>query len=149
MTAAFERARFPIILMKGRGKSTTRNAILKNGSLLLKSKAITSSPNGARLYNDHAHPEYSTPECSSLFDLVAHDKSRRTYPSTVCRNTQPETRKTGAFITRIIPISMGIVTVATINYLMAREVPFETLKQGIMPFFITRQIFAGAGKIGI
>ena len=32
---------------------------------------------------------------------------------------------------------------------MAREVPFETLKQGIMPFFITRQIFAGAGKLGI
>ena len=32
---------------------------------------------------------------------------------------------------------------------MAREVPFETLKHGIMPFFITRQIFAGAGKLGI
>ena len=31
--------------------------------------------NGARLYNDHAHPEYSTPECRSLFELVAHDKA--------------------------------------------------------------------------
>ena len=31
--------------------------------------------NGARLYNDHAHPEYSTPECANLFELVAHDLS--------------------------------------------------------------------------
>src|SRR5512142_3248461 len=31
--------------------------------------------NGARLYNDHGHPEYSTPECRSLFDLVAHDRA--------------------------------------------------------------------------
>src|SRR5262249_46480231 len=31
--------------------------------------------NGARLYNDHGHPEYSTPECSNLQDLVAHDRA--------------------------------------------------------------------------
>ena len=33
-------------------------------------------PNGARFYNDHTHPEYSTPECRSLRDLVAHDRHR-------------------------------------------------------------------------
>src|SRR5437660_1256422 len=31
--------------------------------------------NGARLYNDHGHPEYATPECSNLRDLVAHDRA--------------------------------------------------------------------------
>ena len=31
--------------------------------------------NGARLYNDHGHPEYATPECASLLDLVTHDKA--------------------------------------------------------------------------
>ena len=40
--------------------------------------------NGARLYNDHAHPEYSTPECRSLFQLVAHDKAGRADTAAVC-----------------------------------------------------------------
>ena len=31
--------------------------------------------NGARFYNDHAHPEYSTPECATLMDIIAQDKA--------------------------------------------------------------------------
>src|SRR4249920_2342461 len=32
-------------------------------------------PNGARYYVDHAHPEYSTPECASALELVCADKA--------------------------------------------------------------------------
>src|SRR6266496_2954300 len=32
-------------------------------------------PNGARYYVDHAHPEYSTPECATARELVIHDKA--------------------------------------------------------------------------
>jgi len=104
--------------------------------------------NGARLYNDHAHPEYSTPECSNLFDLVAHDKAGERI---LHRCAETRTQKLGKRVllyknnTDFHGHSYGCHD----NYLMAREVPFETLKQGIMPFFITRQIFAGAGKLGI
>ena len=104
--------------------------------------------NGARLYNDHAHPEYSTPECRSLFQLVAHDKAgeRILHQCTVRRS-----QKLGQQVllyknnTDFHGHSYGCHD----NYLMRRDIPFDYLKESIMPFFVTRQIFAGAGKVGI
>ena len=104
--------------------------------------------NGARLYNDHAHPEYSTPECSSLFDLVAHDKAGERILHR-CAETRSQNLGKRVLLYKNNTDFHGHSYGCHDNYLMAREVPFETLKQGIMPFFITRQIFAGAGKIGI
>lgn len=104
--------------------------------------------NGARLYNDHAHPEYSTPECSSLFDLVAHDKAGERILQR-CAETRSEELGKRVLLYKNNTDFHGHSYGCHDNYLMARAVPFETLKQGIMPFFITRQIFAGAGKLGI
>lgn len=104
--------------------------------------------NGARLYNDHAHPEYSTPECQNLFDLVAHDKAgERILQKCAERRSQELGERVILYKnnTDFYGHSYGCHD----NYLMAREVPFDYLKTCILPFFVTRQIFAGAGKIGI
>jgi len=104
--------------------------------------------NGARLYNDHAHPEYSTPECQSIFDLVAHDKAgeRILHKCAVRRSKELEQR---VILYKNNTDFYGHSYGCHDNYLMAREVPFDYLKASILPFFVTRQIFAGAGKIGI
>ena len=104
--------------------------------------------NGARLYNDHAHPEYSTPECCSLFDLVAHDKAGERILQR-CAETRSETLGKRVLLYKNNTDFHGHSYGCHDNYLMAREVPFEYLKECILPFFVTRQIFAGAGKLGI
>ncbi len=104
--------------------------------------------NGARLYNDHAHPEYSTPECQNLFDLVAHDKAGERILHKCAERRSNELGQRVLLYknnTDFYGHSYGCHD----NYLMAREVPFSYLKASILPFFVTRQIFAGAGKIGI
>ena len=104
--------------------------------------------NGSRLYNDHAHPEYSTPECQNLFELVAHDKAGERI-LTQCAEQRHE--NSGQIIelyknnTDFSGHSYGCHD----NYLMERQVPFNYLKSSLLPFLVTRQIYAGAGKIGI
>ncbi len=104
--------------------------------------------NGARLYNDHAHPEYSTPECQSLFQLVAHDKAgERILQQCSIRRSEKSGKRVLLYKnnTDFHGHSYGCHD----NYLMRRDIPFDYLKESIMPFFVTRQIFAGAGKVGI
>ena len=104
--------------------------------------------NGARLYNDHAHPEYSTPECQSLFDLVAHDKAGEQILQE-CAERRSQELGERVILYKNNTDFYGHSYGCHDNYLMDRDVPFDYLKTSILPFFITRQIFAGAGKIGI
>ncbi len=103
--------------------------------------------NGARLYHDHAHPEYSTPECKTLRDLVAHDKAGERI---VWHCAQARARQSGRAIsiyknnTDYHGMSYGTHE----NYLVKRDLPFEWLVTALLPFFATRPIFAGAGKVG-
>jgi len=120
--------------------------------------------NGARLYNDHGHPEYATPECRRLRDLVAHDKagerivlaaaqalSATRRPASRGRPGEDEERPFNGEVsiyknnTDFHGMSYGCHE----GYLVPREVPFEALFRGVLPFFVTRQIFAGAGKVGV
>ena len=104
--------------------------------------------NGARLYNDHAHPEYSTAECRNLFQLVAHDKGgERILQQCAVRRSQKLSKRVLLYKnnTDFHGHSYGCHD----NYLMRRDIPFEYLKESIIPFLITRQIFAGAGKVGV
>lgn len=105
--------------------------------------------NGARLYNDHGHPEYSTPECASLLDLVAHDKAgeRIVLAAARARSEQPGVGQVHIFKnnTDFHGSSYGTHE----NYLIPRETPFAQLLSGLLPFFATRIIYAGAGKLGI
>ena len=106
-------------------------------------------PNGARLYNDHGHPEYSTPECGSLLDLVAHDRAGERIMQD-CANRRMA-RSGGKLVamyknnTDFHGASYGTHE----SYQIRRDTPFDDLLRGILPFFVTRQIFAGAGKVGV
>lgn len=106
--------------------------------------------NGARFYNDHAHPEYSTPECTTLREIVAHDKAGERIVAECARRRNmklPEDQELRLYKnnTDFVGHSYGCHD----NYLMRRDVPWDRLVGGVLPFLVTRQIFAGAGKIGI
>ena len=106
--------------------------------------------NGARFYNDHAHPEYSTPECTTLRQLVAHEKAGERILAECARRRNlklPDGQEVRLFKnnTDFAGHSYGCHD----NYLMRRDLPWDQLVAGVLPFLITRQIFAGAGKMGI
>ena len=106
--------------------------------------------NGARFYNDHAHPEYSTPECTTLRQLVAHEKAGERILAECARRRNlklPEGQEVRLFKnnTDFAGHSYGCHD----NYLIRRDLPWDRLVAGVLPFLITRQIFAGTGKIGI
>ena len=106
--------------------------------------------NGARFYNDHAHPEYSTPECTNLRTLVAQDKAGERILMECARRRNlklPEGQEVRLYKnnTDFSGHSYGCHD----NYLMRRDVPWERIVAGVLPFLVTRQIFAGAGKMGI
>lgn len=104
--------------------------------------------NGARFYNDHGHPEYATPECRSLRDLVAHDKAGERI---VFAAAQRRAESTGRAVTiyKNNTDFHGASYGTHEGYLMRREVPTDTLIQALLPFFASRQIYAGAGKCGV
>jgi Pup amidohydrolase len=105
--------------------------------------------NGARYYVDHAHPEFSTPECANPLDLVRWDKAGE------CILV-----KSMEVADRLLPPGQHIVVHKNNsdrkgnsygcheNYLMDRTVPFARIVTHVMPHFITRQIYTGAGKVG-
>ncbi|HEY3268314.1 MAG TPA: proteasome accessory factor PafA2 family protein [Armatimonadota bacterium] len=104
-------------------------------------------PNGARLYNDHGHPEYATPECRSLQDLVAQDRAgeRILFQCALERAVEGAAVTLYKNNTDFHGASYGCHE----GYLASREVPFEELKAAMLPFLVTRQIYAGAGKVGV
>ncbi|MDQ6622393.1 MAG: proteasome accessory factor PafA2 [Verrucomicrobiota bacterium] len=106
--------------------------------------------NGARFYNDHAHPEYSTPECTTLRQLVAHDQAGERILAECARRQNlklPNEQELRLYKnnTDFVGHSYGCHD----NYLMRRDVPWNRVVSAMLPFLITRQIFAGAGKMGI
>jgi proteasome accessory factor A len=108
--------------------------------------------NGARFYNDHTHPEYSTPECRSLMDLVAHDRAGESivWEAARRRNRQLEAagRPGDVSVYKNNTDFHGHSYGCHDNYLMPRSVPFDRIAAGLIPFLISRQVFAGAGKVG-
>jgi Pup amidohydrolase len=104
--------------------------------------------NGARFYNDHTHPEYSTPECRSVLSLVAHDVAgeRIVAECVAIRNLELEGKPLQLFKNNTDYSGHSYGTHD--NYLIPRETPFEDLVKGLTPFLVTRQLYAGAGKVG-
>jgi proteasome accessory factor A len=110
--------------------------------------ANTVLTNGARYYVDHAHPEYSTPECIDPLELVCHDKAgeaiiRRSMVAAANLPTQPV-----VIAYKNNSDGKGNSYGCHENYLMDRQVPFANVVAGVIPHFVTRQIFAGSGKVG-
>ena len=106
--------------------------------------------NGARFYNDHAHPEYSTPECTTLREIVAQDKAGERILAECARRRNahlPEGCEARLYKnnTDFVGHSYGCHD----NFLMRRDVPWDRLVRDVVPFLVTRQIVAGSGKMGI
>ncbi len=104
--------------------------------------------NGARLYNDHGHPEYSTPECLSPREVTAHDRAGERIVL-ACARARAAALGLPIRIYKNNTDFHGMSYGTHENYLTSRAVPFDHLLAGLMPFFVTRPIFAGAGKVGV
>jgi proteasome accessory factor A len=106
--------------------------------------------NGARFYNDHTHPEYSTPECASLSELVAHDRAGERILLACARRRAARIGVPGAVqLYKNNTDFHGHTYGCHENYLLPRKVPFNDLIVHLTPFLVTRQIFAGSGKVGV
>jgi len=106
-------------------------------------------PNGARLYVDHAHPEYSTPECSDPLELVAHDAAgvlvmRKAVARLEATMDDGQTLR----LYKNNSDGKGNSYGCHENYLVSRDVPFEDLAEKLVPYFVSRQVICGAGKVG-
>ncbi len=104
--------------------------------------------NGARLYVDHAHPEYSAPECVTPREATLHDRAGMMI---MAEAAQLASRTPG-----IPQISLyknntdnkGASYGCHENYLMARTTPFAEVVRLFTAFLVTRQVFTGAGRLG-
>lgn len=105
-------------------------------------------PNGARLYVDHAHPEYSTPEVTTPLDIVRYDKAGELVMAAAAEQAA---RLNGGLITlyKNNTDNKGVSYGAHENYLMSRRTPFAAIVGQLTPFFVTRQVVCGAGRVGI
>ncbi|NLI01241.1 MAG: proteasome accessory factor PafA2 family protein [Chthonomonadales bacterium] len=102
-------------------------------------------PNGGRLYNDHGHPEYSTPECLSVVDLVAHDRAGSHIVHQCALRRAAELGKELRVYKNNTDYH-GAAYGTHECYLSRRSVPADTLIAALLPFLATRQVFSGAGK---
>lgn len=103
--------------------------------------------NGARLYNDHGHPEYSTPECADLRSLVAHDKAGERIISDCAREYSAQTGRAVSIFKNNSDYH-GASYGTHESYLLRREVKWDLVVANLAPFLATRIIYAGAGKVG-
>jgi Pup amidohydrolase len=104
--------------------------------------------NGGRLYVDGAHPEYSSPECTTARDIVAYEKAGERIIAAALRGVE-HVRGPGKFLVyKNNTDGKGNSYGYHENYLVSRAVPFERIVRMLMPFLVTRQVFAGAGKLG-
>ncbi len=105
--------------------------------------------NGARFYVDHAHPEYSCPEVTNIRDLVIHEKAGERVLEMARREANallPD--GTQMLIYKNNSDRKGNSYGSHENYLMDRRTSFKQIVENLMPFFVTRQVYAGAGKVG-
>jgi proteasome accessory factor A len=108
--------------------------------------------NGARLYLDvGSHPEYATPECDSLYDVVAHDKAGERILEGLLVSAERRLEEEGIrgqiYLFKNNTDSAGNSYGCHENYLVGRHGDFQRTIDTLIPFFVTRQIFSGAGKL--
>ncbi|WP_419925641.1 Pup--protein ligase [Candidatus Poriferisocius sp.] len=108
--------------------------------------------NGARLYLDvGSHPEYATPECDSVYDLVAHDKAGERILETLIDSAELRLREEGIqgdiYLFKNNTDSAGNSYGCHENYLTSRRDDFSEYAEVLIPFLVSRQIYAGAGKV--
>ena len=102
---------------------------------------------GGRLYNDHGHPEYATPECEHPQELAVHDA----FGEKILFQTATAFEEKTGLKTTIYKNNTdfhGASYGTHESYLVPREFSFERLYKALMPILVCRQILTGAGKVG-
>ncbi len=103
--------------------------------------------NGARYYVDHAHPEYSSPEVLTPRDLVTYDRAGDLVALDSVRRLERSAAPVNLYKNNTD--SKGASYGTHENYLVDRAVDFDDLVAGLIPFFVTRQILCGSGRVGL
>ena len=108
--------------------------------------------NGARLYLDvGSHPEYATPECDSIHEVVVHDKAGERILEELLIGAEQRLRDEGIrgtiYLFKNNTDSAGNSYGCHENYLTSRSDEIEKYSEVLIPFLVTRQIFTGAGKV--
>ena len=106
------------------------------------------APNGGRVYVDHAHPEYSAPETTDPFEAVRYDHAGDLIMQAATEHARKQTG-TPIALHRNNVDGKGSCWGTHENYMMARAVPFDLVTRLMTLHFVTRQIYAGSGRVGI
>ncbi|MDH4228429.1 MAG: proteasome accessory factor PafA2 family protein [Nitrospirota bacterium] len=104
--------------------------------------------NGGRLYVDGAHPEYSTPEVSDPLDLVRFETAGERIADACRKGAERATGRPRFALHKNNSDGKGNSYGYHENYLVVRGIPAERLIRGLVPHFVTRTVFCGAGKVG-
>lgn len=103
--------------------------------------------NGARMYVDHAHPEYSSPESYDPLEAALYDKVGELVMHRAAKAAVEQSGK-NVSLYKNNSDGKGNSYGAHENYLLSRETPFGDVIRYAMTFLVTRQVFTGAGKVG-
>ncbi len=104
--------------------------------------------NGARLYVDHAHPEYSAPECTNPLDAVIWDKAGERVMAEAATRAASLPGGPAIQLYKNNTDNKGASYGCHENYLMNRSTPFADIVRHLTPFFVSRQVVCGAGRVG-
>ncbi|MDR3554309.1 MAG: proteasome accessory factor PafA2 family protein [Syntrophobacteraceae bacterium] len=112
-------------------------------------------PNGARLYTDHAHPEYSTPECLGAREAAACDKAGELILASALELAKEAFHPVTVDLFKNNVDHQGQSYGCHENYLLDAGVHQEYFvddpakaQRTLIPYLVTRQVFAGSGKPG-
>ncbi|WP_288831691.1 depupylase/deamidase Dop [uncultured Corynebacterium sp.] len=116
--------------------------------------------NGARFYVDHAHPEYSSPEVSNAWDAMLYDAAGDIVLNRAAENIAALYDQGASVLKDKAPCpplkfyknnvdGKGASYGSHENYQYSRHTDFPTLSGALIPFFVTRQVIIGAGRVGI
>jgi Pup amidohydrolase len=105
--------------------------------------------NGARFYVDHAHPEYSAPETVGARRAVLYDVAGDVVARAAAQRLSQEPGAPEVLLYKNNTDNKSVSYGAHENYLVPRAVPFDALVEGLLPFFATRQVICGAGRVGL
>lgn len=105
--------------------------------------------NGARLYVDHAHPEYSSPEVTTPLDAVRWDRAGELVMLDSVRRLAASPALPDVTLYKNNVDGKGATYGTHENYLVDRAVPFADVVARLTPFLVTRQVFTGAGRVGL
>ncbi|MDO5031591.1 depupylase/deamidase Dop [Corynebacterium sp.] len=115
--------------------------------------------NGARFYVDHAHPEYSSPECTNAWDAMLYDAAGDLVLRQAAAAVEELSKQGTSVLANHEPCpplrfyknnvdGKGASYGSHENYQYSRSTDFEAIASGLIPFFVARQVVTGAGRVG-